>query len=266
MTSSVSVIIPTWNRAISLERSIRSCLDQTVPVLEILVCDDGSTDNTKSLVKSFVDPRVKWCPGVRGGRPSIPRNRGIHSSKGDWIAFLDDDDEWHPDKIDRQLHRAAAAGTAAVCTNAMRRHPYAGELGPLLTDSDARFGFDDLLVSNKVICSSMLVRRVIIENSGGFPEDPQLKAMEDYALWLRVAVFTDIAFMQDRLVRYTDDPSQSLRKEPLGIHQQRRIVFSDFARWGEGSHVAASHVKKVKNVLAVERRLYWIKRLLGKSG
>lgn len=266
MGNSVSVIIPSWNRVISLERAIRSCLTQTVPVLEILVCDDGSTDTTEQMAKSFDDPRVKWCPGERGGRPAIPRNRGIRASQGDWLAFLDDDDEWYPEKIGRQLQVAGELSTGAVCTNAMRCHPAHGELGLLSVNDDRKYRFEDLLLNNHVVCSSMLVSRKILAITGGFPEQSRLTAMEDYALWLRVAAFTDIAFIAAPLVRYTDAPSQSIRKETLSVYRQRRIVLDDFIRWGKAVPSAVSQVRLVKRTFAAERRSYWLGRLFGRPG
>ena len=91
---SVSVIIPTWNRAHTLPRAIESVLSQSLPILEVLICDDGSTDGTAEAVMAMArqDPRIRWLPGERGGRPAIPRNRGIRESRGEWLAFLDSDD------------------------------------------------------------------------------------------------------------------------------------------------------------------------------
>src|SRR4051794_13419670 len=103
MENSVSVIIPTWNRAATLGPAIQSVLNQTYPPREVLVCDDGSTDNSVDVVAQLDDQRIRWLPGGRGGRPAIPRNRGIGAATGEWLAFLDSDDEWLPDKLERQL-------------------------------------------------------------------------------------------------------------------------------------------------------------------
>src|SRR5512135_2903291 len=126
---SVSVIIPTWNRRETLERAVRSALDQTVVPQEVLVCDDGSTDDSRRIVEAIGDPRVRWVEGPRGGRPAIPRNRGIRESSGEWLAFLDSDDEWMRDKLARQLAAAAGSGCRAVCTNAERFIPGRGVAG-----------------------------------------------------------------------------------------------------------------------------------------
>src|ERR1700733_3783442 len=118
MDSSVSVVIPTWNRAASIERAVRSALNQTHSVLEILVCDDGSTDDTKAILSSIGNEKIKFIEGTHAGRPAIPRNRGIALAKGNWIAFLDSDDAWLPEKIERQIAALTKSNCSASSTNA----------------------------------------------------------------------------------------------------------------------------------------------------
>ena len=101
----VSVVIQTWNRAELISSAIESVLNQTLQPIEILICDDGSTDETFRIVDSFAikDSRVKWVPGKRSGFAAAPRNRGLFEAKGDWIAFIDSDDVWRKDKLMLQL-------------------------------------------------------------------------------------------------------------------------------------------------------------------
>ena len=100
---SVSVIIPVWNAERTLKATIDSVLNQTIDVTEVLVCDDGSTDSSEEIVKNYSDSRVKWLTGRRGGRPAIPRNIGINNAKCDWLAFIDSDDVWLPNKLEKQF-------------------------------------------------------------------------------------------------------------------------------------------------------------------
>ena len=81
--SKVSVIIPTYNRQKTLHRAISSVLNQTYPIHELIICDDGSTDDSKLLVEQFKDQRIKWLDCGRNGMPSIPRNKGIHLASGE---------------------------------------------------------------------------------------------------------------------------------------------------------------------------------------
>jgi glycosyltransferase involved in cell wall biosynthesis len=249
----VSVVIPTWNRAELLVKAVRSALAQTIPPLEVLVCDDGSTDDSEKVVSTMGDTRVRWLAGERGGRPAIPRNRGVRESKGEWIAFLDNDDEWLPDKLEKQLRLAERTGCRAVCSNASRNVPGQGVMGNYLTWDCERITFDDLLRVNQVICSSALVHRSLFEKMMGFPENEVLKALEDYALWLRLATLTDFAFSAEPLLVYHDDTANSIRREGVDVWQQRGAVFADFLAWGERENIDKLWLRKVLNRLQMDK-------------
>lgn len=209
----ISVIIPTWNRAKTIKVAISSVLNQTLPPYEILICDDGSEDNTFSVVESFKDDRIKYINCGRNGRPAIPRNIGIRESKGDWLAFLDSDDEWSPDKLASQMNRLSQSGNKACSTNADRIIPGKGSVGNLLDYRNDSITFRDIVKCNNVICSSMLISRSLIDVVGSFPEGKEFKAIEDYALWLKIATLTDIDYIDQPLVLYTDDAVTSIRGE-----------------------------------------------------
>lgn len=253
------MIIPTWNRSGTVLAAIESVLTQSVPVLEVLVCDDGSTDDTAAQVATVAarDPRLRWLPGARAGRPAIPRNRGIRESRGDWLAFLDSDDTWLPHKIAVQLEAARRLDCGAACADAVRVAGGTGEAGPLLGWSRPLLSLSDLLQGNRVVCSSSLVRRSVIAHAGGFPEDPEFKAVEDYALWLRVSVLTDWAYCAEPLVRYRDDPRSSIRgKQDLAPEAQRRLVVGHLQDWlTSGAWRALSHFPALLKVLALRHRL-----------
>lgn len=99
----VSVILPTYNRAHLIGRSIQSILNQTYQDFEIIVVDDGSSDNTKEVINSFSDMRIKYVRQQENRGASVARNIGIKLSKGAYIAFQDSDDEWLPDKLKKQM-------------------------------------------------------------------------------------------------------------------------------------------------------------------
>jgi glycosyltransferase involved in cell wall biosynthesis len=228
------VIIPTWNRARTIQRAIDSALQQTLPVLEILVCDDGSTDDTESIVASIAkhDARVRWIAGERGGRPAIPRNRGLRESRGNWLAFLDSDDAWLPGKLEAQLDAARGLRTLAVCSNAIRVAADGRESGALLDWSRPRLTFGDLLTANRVVCSSCVLHRSLLAKAGGFPEEPEFKAVEDYVLWLRVAALADLAYCRGALVHYWDDPEGSIRSEQsIPPETQKTLVLAATRAW-----------------------------------
>lgn len=109
----ISIVIPTYNRSAFIRDTIQSVLEQTVNHFEIIVADDGSTDNTESIVKSFSDSRIQYYWFKNRGYPAHPRNRGIKLSKGEYIAFLDSDDLWLPNHLElciKALEREKDAG------------------------------------------------------------------------------------------------------------------------------------------------------------
>lgn len=228
--SSISVVIPTYNREKDLIVAIKSVLNQTYPVSEIVVCDDGSTDKSKDLVLELNEPRVKWIDCGRNGRPAIPRNIGISNSSSEWIAFLDSDDEWFQNKIENQLKLAETLNCKAVCSNAIRIAKGL-ENTNYLSFSNPIISFKDLVKTNFVICSSMLVHRSLFSDIKGFPEPIEFKAIEDYALWLKIATLTDIAYSSEPLLNYLDIPSVSIRSHDKSEKEQRQIIFVELLKW-----------------------------------
>lgn len=230
----VSVIIPTWNRVSTIKRAIDSALNQSISVLEVLVCDDGSTDNTFEIVKSLNNPKIKWISGEHSGLPAVVRNRGIRESKGEWLAFLDSDDWWEKDKLERQFELVKKLQVKAICSNAYVINPHSNK-GERLYFSNKEvkdvFGFNELLTNNSIICSSMLADKQLVMDCGGFPEDSALKAIEDYALWLRLSTKTKIGYSNMPLVNYFNDPGNSIRKVWSDARLQKKIVFRNFLKW-----------------------------------
>ena len=244
----VSVIIPTWNRRYIIEKTIRSVLNQTMQDLEILVCDDGSTDETKEIVRKLNDSRVKWITGRRGGRPAIPRNNGMRQAQGEWLAFLDSDDEWLPEKLEKQLAALEKSGLSAGSTNAQRLIPGEGVVGEYLNIQKEKITFDDLLNVNEIITSSSIIHRSLLEYATGFPEGEEMKAIEDYGFWLRIATKTDFAYLDESLVVYRDDPQNSVRSEDdAKPREQKERVVENFIGWAKNIKEAGRFIEKIKN-------------------
>lgn len=192
MAETVSVIIPAYNAAMHVTRAIESALAQTHPAIEILVVDDGSNDRTAAVVAAMPPP-VRLIRKENGG-PASARNLGAAQAQGDWLALLDADDWWFPDKLRAQL--------------AMARPPEIGLIHCLpdhRNDSvPLRLGFDDLWARNWIINSSVLIRRSAFEALGGFNEARELISVEDYNLWVRmVASDWRIVTCPQVLVHYT---------------------------------------------------------------
>jgi teichuronic acid biosynthesis glycosyltransferase TuaG len=236
--ASVSVIIPTYNRQDTLRRAIESVLIQTESVREILICDDGSTDHSEMIVKSIKDKRVCWLNCGRNGMPSIPRNMGIAAATGDWVAFLDSDDEWLPAKIEIQLKTLEQFKVKACSSNAFSVSDGVDNQRIFHPTDYEILNFEKLLLSNGNICSSVVVRRVLLEEVSNFPEEKELRGIEDYELWLRLSLVADFKYIHAPLVRYYDSPKTSIRSEiPLTTWQLRVIIFRSLSRWLQESDI-----------------------------
>jgi glycosyltransferase involved in cell wall biosynthesis len=232
----VTVVIPAYNRAETIRRSVDSVLQQDYRTIELLVVDDASSDGTLNVLRQQPDPRLRVIrqPSNRG--VGAARNRGIREARGGFIAFLDSDDEWLPGKLAKQI---------AVFENAP------GRVGMIVTGVENRFKdgataiqrahrnggwFETLLLRNTLhgAPSSGVFRREVFEVVGGF--DPRLPAIEDYELWLRISRFFDIASIDEPLVRYFDmaDFSDS-RSDAMRVSRNfnknrtaRRILFERY--------------------------------------
>jgi glycosyltransferase involved in cell wall biosynthesis len=198
----VSVILPTHFRPERLGRAIRSALDQTHKDLEIVVVDDESTPENPLIVEGFKDPRLRFIrlEGSRG----VPgaRNAGIQVARGSYIAFLDDDDEWMPSKIEKQLSDLRAKGPAFKISYCIREF-YNDEKGE--TTGHSKKGWDgnhtEALITGQIVPSPscVLLEATCLKRVGGFQKD--LTSLEDRELWLRLSEFYDFAFLNEVLVR-----------------------------------------------------------------
>jgi teichuronic acid biosynthesis glycosyltransferase TuaG len=226
----ISVIIPTYNRGELLLRAVRSVLGQTHEVLEILVCDDGSTDDSFQLLESLNDFRVRWIDCGRNGRPAIPRNIGVREARGEWIAFLDSDDEWSERKIEYQVREIRNQSLSAICSNALRI-VNGVDKGLYLTVNPSFIKAKMLVHKNIIICSSVLLEKRLLDLVGGFSESESLKAYEDYELWLRISMLTSFKFVSLPLVRYNDDPVTSIRGATISDRVMKQNVYDSVSIW-----------------------------------
>lgn len=232
----ISVIIPTHNRKERLRIAIESVLAQTWKDLDVWVCDDGSTDGTKEVVEELKkkDERVNYLFCGQNGRPSIPRNKGIQASRGEWLAFLDDDDIWEPIKLQEQMEAVQKYRVQACCTNAVCFRMDSDNTWNFFDrNEELLYGYRKFLGENPVICSSALISRSLLRKCYGFAEEKELKALEDYALWIRVSCYTKFVYVPKKLVRYLDVSDSSIRKSVQAntFELQKKLVMDDFRKW-----------------------------------
>ncbi len=183
----VSVVIPTHDRAALVGRALRSVLAQTVGDLEVIVVDDGSTDGTARVVADWPDPRVRLVRFDRCRGVAAARNEGIRQARADLVAFLDSDDEWLPEKLERQLARLEAATDPRVTTVFCLDYRYTPGWGRIPRSGVVHEGdvFASLLRDWTPHPSLALVRRSALLAVGGF--DETLPYDEEQDLWLRMA-------------------------------------------------------------------------------
>ncbi|MCA3255593.1 MAG: glycosyltransferase [Alphaproteobacteria bacterium] len=200
----VSVVIPAFNAADYLEECLDSALAQDGVPVEIIVGDDGSTDATPAILDRYAaDFGVRVLRPGRNLGPYPLRNRCIEASRGEFIAFLDADDVWHPGKLRAQLAALAADPEAGLCHSFMMRVDSAGLPERRLELHSERYSgwcFPDMLRANGVGTSSVVVRRHVLDRVGPF--DERFRYRGDWELWCRIARVAPFAFVARDLVDY----------------------------------------------------------------
>jgi glycosyltransferase involved in cell wall biosynthesis len=203
MMPQVSVIIPTCNRALFLRAAIESVLNQTFQDFEIIVVDDASNDETAETVRSLADGRIRYLRHERKKGQGATRNAGIRDARGEYIALLDDDDEWLPTKLQKQvaLLDALPNQVGLIYTGFFRIDASSKRVLSEVLPKERGNVFHALCRGNWIgTCSTVLLRRSCFDNAGLFDED--LASGADYDLWLRISKEFEVDFINEPLVFY----------------------------------------------------------------
>jgi glycosyltransferase involved in cell wall biosynthesis len=212
-----SVVIPTNNRSLLLKRAIEGVLNQTFTNFEVIVVDDNSTDDTARIVESFSDPRLRYMMNQRSKGACGARNTGIHAAKCKWVAFLDDDDLWLDDKLEKQyeLINSSPKTVGLICTDytildekkkkVVKNRPSGQEIEKLLSG-----GYIGCL-------SSVCVKLKILKQINGFDEN--FPSNQDFDLYIRVAQKTELASVPRALVYIY----QENRKDRIGADFKKKL-------------------------------------------
>jgi glycosyltransferase involved in cell wall biosynthesis len=193
----VSVIIPTHNRAEFLRSAITSVLNQTFQDFEIVIIDDASKDHTREVIASFNDVRIKVIHKQAGQGAAGSRNIGIMNAKYEYIAFLDDDDEWLPEKLKIQacLLNNSSQEVGGICTGCFNIEKASGRVLSIYEPE-----INDLFRENFIVTSSILLRRECFEQCGLFDEN--MPTSSDYDMWIRISEKFSFKVIKDALVNY----------------------------------------------------------------
>jgi len=225
----VSVIIPTYNRGSLLEEALESALCQTYKSYEIIVADDGSTDDTLPRLERFGD-RIQILTLAHSGRPAVARNAAIASARGEYLAFLDSDDRWAPTKLQSQISVLERDSALVMCyTDAEFFDEKGRVLGKQSENLRLRKGrvFKHLLLVNFVPFSSVVARKSAVLEVGGFEQ--WLTRSEDWNLWLKLSTRGEIGLIPASLcqIRYH---SSTLTADKMALFSDAIRMLDDIER------------------------------------
>lgn len=246
----ISVVMPVFNGSQFVEKTLQSVLDQTEPPEELIIVDDGSRDNTVDLIRSFMEGKrpIVWKLIERGHEgPGAARNCGVREAQGEWIAFLDSDDLWVPEKLERLKRSMETHSETNVFSHSVFvEHP--GGRRSLFAFHRKYHNpsnpFAALYETNYLVTSALCVKRSLLLEAGLF--DESLPAAQDYEMWLRMAKRMRIQFLE----------------EPLGVYKVRPNNISSriWRRMACETRVAWKHLPELRS--ATRNYLwYFLKRL-----
>lgn len=212
----VSVVIPTFNHGQYLGRALQSLINQSYTNWEAIVIDNHSTDNTDEVIFGFADKRISYFKLHNNGVIGVSRNAGIKVAKGEWIAFLDSDDWWHPEKL-KEFHGKTRKNFDVFYHelevirpgNSWRRR----FIGSWQVKSPVQI--DLLIRGNAIATSSVVVRREILNRTSLFSESHSMIACEDYFLWLLLAELTNHFYYCPKVLGYYMDDGKGMSRRDM---------------------------------------------------
>jgi glycosyltransferase involved in cell wall biosynthesis len=225
----IDVIIPSYNRTVTLDFAISSILIQGDLIAKIIVIDDGSNDDVIEFIKKTVSsrPKVQVIFSEHTGNPGLLRSIALGESNAEFVAFLDSDDFWFPGKAKIQLNEFKNQKVSLVCSNAII---YENEIA---VSRYFHKKYDEittktLLKNNFIINSSVILRATALKLIDGYVSDFHVRGMEDYATWLRVSRIGQISYINKCLIGYTRSPDSF--GEQMGQSKLPYLI-SEFNEW-----------------------------------
>ncbi|MDC0834855.1 glycosyltransferase [Geitlerinema sp. CS-897] len=231
----VSIIVPSYNRAYIIDRAIDSVLAQTVADWELIVVDDGSKDNTQQVVEQFGDSRIRYLRHDPNRGVCAARNTGIEAASGTYVAFLDSDDRWRPEKLEKQLRVFAnSPPKVGIVYTWLGFTDAQGNLKRVRNPRDRGNLRENLLFSNLIgTPSTVMVKRDCLDRGVWF--DRQLRCGEDWDFYLQLAQVCDFEVVPEVLVDYCDDET-SRSTDGAKATKNSQIVIEGHLRLFEKYH------------------------------
>jgi glycosyltransferase involved in cell wall biosynthesis len=221
----ISAIIPSYNSARFVPQAVQSVLEQTYSPVEVIVVDDGSTDNTRECLVPYKD-RIRYIYQSNGGL-SKARNHGINEAQGDLIAFLDADDQWLPEKLQKQWECLREnPDTPFVHTDLYRLYEPSGSIVHKYRDRKRFSGYcyNEFFWGNAVIPSTVLVTRQCLEEIGQFDEEIRGASTQDLDLWIRIARCFPLSYLDEPLVLYREHPTNASRNQRMMLEDEYFVL------------------------------------------
>jgi glycosyltransferase involved in cell wall biosynthesis len=224
----VSVVIPTYNASNFLIKAIQSVINQTYKNWELIIVDDGSTDQTRQIVEEFQkkDSRIKYFFQNNKGQGAA-RNLGIKNASGNYIAFLDSDDEFFENKLERVIsYFEKDKNIGLIYTDAIiiGGHLYNKRRSEIFTPYSGNI-YTKLLFNNFITTSTVVVRRGVLQDCGLFDESDLLRNFEDYDLWLRIAKKYKIEYIPEVLTKYYYVPKMTSWKKKQRAYKAMIYIY-----------------------------------------
>ncbi len=231
----VSVVIPAYNAASTIGQTLDSVFSQTFRDFEVVVVDDGSTDQTRDVVAGYGD-RIRVLTKVNEAKPAATRNIGVRAARGELVAFLDADDWWREDKLERQVAVFDGRPDVGLVYTADATVDSAGKVlsvNPCPAEARGRI-YELLTVRNAMVGSSVMARREAIARAGGF--DESLTSIENWDLWIRIS--------RDWAIEYIDEPLTLYRvhegNRSSNVELRRQNVFRVLAKYHDPRDLSPS--------------------------
>jgi len=254
----VSIILPSFNRAHLLPRAIKSILSQTFQDFELIIVDDGSSDNTEEVIKSFKDNRIIYIRHDKNKGANAARNTGLQVAGGEYIAFQDSDDEWLPEKLEKQIKvfETAPSEVGIVYTSFWKYLNNNDKIyipDPQIKQKEG-YIFKQLLERNFIGLPTAIIKKKCFEKVGRF--DEELYYLEDWDLFIRISRYYQFMFINEPLVISYDTPGSVSKQEgSIKINALKLIFQKNWKDLAMDEHLLARHYFNIGNILCSDGKI-----------
>lgn len=252
MDELVSIIMPSYNTAKFIEETIHSVLAQTYTNWELIIVDDCSTDHTDAVVASFTDPRIRYIKNEKNSGAAVSRNRALREAKGRWIAFLDSDDLWLPEKLERQIAFMKEKGCAFSYTNYVEIDECSKPLGIYVT-GPKHIDKATMYAYCWPGCLTVMYDATVV----GLVQIYDIKKNNDYAMWLKVIKKADCFLLDEMLGQYRKRTGSISNHSYVKLIKWHYLLFREAE---EKNPLAASALTCINLVFGLGKKILYVKR------